>query len=58
VWENRDRPGYTWRILKDGVCDGCAAEAKIPDFNTRASLERLDRSDQTGPVASAGTIGA
>ncbi len=24
VLENRDRPGYSWRILKDGVCDGCA----------------------------------
>ena len=23
-WENRDRPGYAWRILNDGVCDGCA----------------------------------
>ena len=24
VWENRDRPGYAWRILNHGVCDGCA----------------------------------
>jgi len=24
AWENRDRPGYAWRILRDGVCDGCA----------------------------------
>ena len=23
-WENRDRAGYAWRILNDGVCDGCA----------------------------------
>ena len=22
--ENRDELGYTWRILKHGVCDGCA----------------------------------
>ena len=22
--ENRDEPGYAWRILRDGVCDGCA----------------------------------
>ncbi len=22
--ENRDQAGYAWRILKDGVCDGCA----------------------------------
>jgi molybdopterin-dependent oxidoreductase alpha subunit len=24
VWQNRDRPGYAWRILTRGVCDGCA----------------------------------
>ena len=24
AWENRDRAGYAWRILSDGVCDGCA----------------------------------
>ncbi|MGQ0536909.1 MAG: FdhF/YdeP family oxidoreductase [Methanobacteriota archaeon] len=24
LWENRDRLGYTRRILSDGVCDGCA----------------------------------
>jgi molybdopterin-dependent oxidoreductase alpha subunit len=24
AWENRDRAGYAWRILQDGVCDGCA----------------------------------
>lgn len=24
AWENRDRAGYAWRILNDGVCDGCA----------------------------------
>jgi molybdopterin-dependent oxidoreductase alpha subunit len=24
VWENRDRPRYAWRILNEGVCDGCA----------------------------------
>ncbi|RMG25674.1 MAG: hypothetical protein D6732_22125, partial [Methanobacteriota archaeon] len=23
-WENRDNPRYAWRILRDGVCDGCA----------------------------------
>lgn len=28
LWENRDRPGYTWRILNDGVCDGCALGTK------------------------------
>ena len=24
LWENRDNLPYAWRILKDGVCDGCA----------------------------------
>ena len=24
AWENRDHAGYAWRILQDGVCDGCA----------------------------------
>jgi len=24
VWRNRDQLPYAWRILKDGVCDGCA----------------------------------
>jgi molybdopterin-dependent oxidoreductase alpha subunit len=24
AWENRDAPGYAWRVLSRGVCDGCA----------------------------------
>jgi molybdopterin-dependent oxidoreductase alpha subunit len=24
AWENRDALPYAWRILRDGVCDGCA----------------------------------
>ena len=24
AWENRDAAGYAWRILREGVCDGCA----------------------------------
>ncbi|MHB8586351.1 MAG: FdhF/YdeP family oxidoreductase [Thermoplasmatota archaeon] len=24
AWENRDESGFAWRILKDGVCDGCS----------------------------------
>ena len=24
AWDNRDQPGYSWRILRDGVCDGCS----------------------------------
>jgi molybdopterin-dependent oxidoreductase alpha subunit len=24
VWDNRDHPGYAYRILRDGCCDGCS----------------------------------
>jgi molybdopterin-dependent oxidoreductase alpha subunit len=24
VWKNRDNPGYAWKVLSRGVCDGCA----------------------------------
>ncbi len=24
AWDNRDELPYAWRILRDGVCDGCA----------------------------------
>jgi len=24
AWENRAHPWYAWKILRDGVCDGCA----------------------------------
>lgn len=24
AWRNRDQLGFAWRILRDGVCDGCA----------------------------------
>lgn len=24
LWENRDQASYAWRILTEGVCDGCA----------------------------------
>ncbi|MCE7872877.1 hypothetical protein DYH09_21190 [bacterium CPR1] len=24
MWDNKDQLPYAWRILKDGVCDGCA----------------------------------
>src|SRR6266446_3006221 len=27
AWENRDQLPFAWRILKDGVCDGCALGA-------------------------------
>ena len=33
-WENRDSAGYAWRILSEGVCDGCALGT--------TGLQRLD----------------
>src|SRR5215813_9059292 len=24
AWRNRDNPGYAWKVLAQGVCDGCA----------------------------------
>jgi molybdopterin-dependent oxidoreductase alpha subunit len=24
AWENREHPAYAWRVLTEGVCDGCA----------------------------------
>jgi molybdopterin-dependent oxidoreductase alpha subunit len=49
--ENRDEPGYTWRILTRGVCDGCAlGTAGLRDWtlpgihlcNVRLRLLRLN----------------
>lgn len=28
AWENRGNAAYAWRILRDGVCDGCALGSK------------------------------
>ena len=28
AWENRDQASYAWRILNQGVCDGCALGTK------------------------------
>ena len=57
VWENRDNARYAWRILRDGVCDGCALGTKgLHDWtiegvhlcNVRLRLLRLNT---MGPVA-------
>jgi molybdopterin-dependent oxidoreductase alpha subunit len=35
LWENRDEAGYAWRILSEGVCDGCAlGVAGLKDWTT------------------------
>ncbi len=36
VWENRDNLGKAWRILNEGVCDGCAlGTAGLRDFTMK-----------------------
>jgi len=50
-WENRDSAGYAWRVLNEGVCDGCALGSKgLADWtidgvhlcNVRLRLLRLN----------------
>ena len=51
AWENRDNPGYAWKVLSQGVCDGCAlGAAGLHDWTidgihlcmTRLNLLRLN----------------
>ena len=59
VWTNRDSLGYAWRILRDGVCDGCSLgpygmrDNVIPGVHlclTRLSLLRLNTMGPLGPA--------
>ena len=59
VKENRDQLGYTWRILRDGVCDGCAlGTSGMRDWtldevhlcNVRLRLLRLNTMPALDPV--------
>jgi molybdopterin-dependent oxidoreductase alpha subunit len=59
-WENRDSAGYAWRILRDGVCDGCALGTKgLHDWtiegvhlcNVRLRLLRLNTMGPMEPGA-------
>jgi molybdopterin-dependent oxidoreductase alpha subunit len=35
IWENRDEAGFAWRIISQGVCDGCAlGVAGLKDWTT------------------------
>ena len=51
-WDNRDQLEYATRILKDGVCDGCAlGTTGIRDYTlegvsnlTRIQIDRTDSS--------------
>ncbi|HVL33227.1 MAG TPA: FdhF/YdeP family oxidoreductase [Actinomycetota bacterium] len=54
AWENKNHPLYAWRILRDGVCDGCAlGTTGLHDFTmdgvhlctVRLNLLRLNTMD-------------
>lgn len=58
VWENRDQVPFAWRILKHGVCDGCAlGTAGLKDWTTegvhlcmvRLELMRLNTAPALDP---------
>ena len=60
AWENRDRAGYAWRILSEGVCDGCAlGTTGLRDWtidgvhvcNVRLRLLRLNTMPALDPAA-------
>jgi molybdopterin-dependent oxidoreductase alpha subunit len=59
AWENRDNLGYAWRVLSQGVCDGCAlGVAGFHDWTiegvhlclTRLSLLRLNTMPALDPA--------
>ena len=59
IWENRDNAGYAWRILNEGVCDGCALGTKgLRDWtidgthlcNVRLRLLRLNTMGALDPT--------
>ena len=48
AWENRDQLPFAWRILNDGVCDGCAlGTSGLSDWTLpgRAPLHGAPRAD-------------
>jgi molybdopterin-dependent oxidoreductase alpha subunit len=55
-WENRDQAGYAMRILREGVCDGCALGTKgmrdwtIPGVHLCNIRLRLLRLNTMGPL--------
>lgn len=58
AWENRDELPFAWRILKDGVCDGCAlgtsglSDWTIPGIHlcmVRLELMRLNTAPALDP---------
>jgi molybdopterin-dependent oxidoreductase alpha subunit len=60
LWQNRDSLPYAWRILRDGVCDGCSLgpyglrDNVIPGMHlctTRLTLLRLNTMGALDPAA-------
>jgi molybdopterin-dependent oxidoreductase alpha subunit len=60
AWENRDQLPFAWRILSDGVCDGCALGTSglrdwtLPDTHlcmVRLELMRLNTAPALDPRA-------
>ena len=58
AWQNRDQLGYAWRILRHGVCDGCALGTRglrdwtLPDVHlcmVRLELMRLNTAPALDP---------
>ncbi len=69
AWRNRDESGYAWRILRDGVCDGCAlGTSGLRDWTldgvhlcmVRLDLLRLNTMPAVDPglLANAGALAA
>ncbi len=67
VWENRDNLGYAWKVLTQGVCDGCAlGVGGLHDWTidgvhlcmTRLNLMRLNTMPALDPawLADVGTL--
>src|SRR5689334_3708456 len=60
AWENRDQLPFAWRILRDGVCDGCAlgtsgvSDWTLPGVHlcmVRLELMRLNTAPALDPSA-------
>src|SRR5688500_1748703 len=60
AWDNRDQLPFAWRILRDGVCDGCAlgtsglSDWTLPGTHlcmVRLELMRLNTAPAVDPSA-------
>ena len=59
VWENRDNLGYAWKILTQGVCDGCSLGPRglqddvLPGLHVCMSRLKLLRNNTVGAFSPA-----